>query len=300
MKPGRRRKLLIATLFLALLALWDTTLGPDAGYWGIRITRRDPAPFPASIRKPGSMRVLFIGNSFTRYWGGQVLIGTKLAMSSPNWRDLPPPIYEQSTSNGATLKDHWINEKAVARIREGNWDYVVLQDHSEGATLHRDEFIKYATLLNQEIKKAGAKTLLFMTWPKAREPAKLAELAGAYEDLGRALGAQVVPVGWAFRESTIEKPSLNLYDADGKHPSAAGSYLTACCFYSCFYGKPPMYLDRIIRDERGKQWLAVTESEALFLQDLAFRTVATHNALPASRPATMPATIPATNPGPSR
>ncbi len=296
MKPARRRKLLIATLFLALLALWDTTLGPDAGYWGIRITRRDPAPFPPSIRKPGTMRVLFIGNSFTRYWGGQVLIGTKLAMSSPNWRDLPPPIYEQSTSNGATLKDHWINGKAVARIREGNWDYVVLQDHSEGPTLQKNDFIKYATLLDQEIKKAGARTLLFMTWPKAREPAKLAELAVAYEDLGRALGAQVIPIGRAFHESLIEKPSLNLYDADGKHPSAAGSYLAACCFYTTFYGKPPTYLDRIIQDERGKQWLAITESEALFLQDLAFRTITAYNAPLPTRPATHPATQLTTNP----
>src|SRR5260370_34246597 len=124
MKPGRRRKLLVVALFLALLVLWDTTLGPDAGYWGIRITRPDPPKFLPSVRREGYMRVLFIGNSFTRYWGGQVLIGTKLAMSSSTWRDRPP-IYEQSTANGASFEDHWTRGKAVERIREGNWDYVV-------------------------------------------------------------------------------------------------------------------------------------------------------------------------------
>ena len=97
-------------------------------------------------------------------------------MSSPNWRKRPP-FYEQSTANGATLEDHWKRGLALQRIREGNWDYIVLQDHSEGPTLQKNDFIKYATLLDQEIKKAGAKTLLFMTWPKAREPAKLTELA---------------------------------------------------------------------------------------------------------------------------
>ena len=79
MIPARRRKLLILALLLALPVLWDTTLGPDAWSWSIRSTRPDPPKRSAAERQPGFMRVLFIGNSFTRYWGGQVLIGRTAA-----------------------------------------------------------------------------------------------------------------------------------------------------------------------------------------------------------------------------
>ena len=291
MTSGRRQKLLIVSLFLALLVLWDTTLGPDAPYFGLRPTRPDPPKLLPSVRKPGYMRVLFIGNSFTRYWGGQVLIGTRLAMSSPNWRDRPP-IYEQSTGNGATLADHWKRGLALARIREGNWDYVVLQDHSEGPLADRAAFYKYARLFDAEIKKAGAKTLLFMTWAKLNKPQEQPGIASAYNALGRELGAEVVPVGVAFRDALVERPGLKMYDADLKHPSPAGSYLTACCFYSFLYGRPPTRLDRVIHDEGGKQWLTVGEADALFLQDLAYRTV-TANKLPTT---TQPTTQPATQP----
>src|SRR5437016_1207773 len=114
MTPARRRKLLILALLLALPVLWDTTLGPDAWSWSIRSTRPDPPKRSAAERQPGFMRVLFIGNSFTRYWGGQVLIGERVAISSPSWRDRPP-IYEQSTANGAGLEDHWKRGLALAR-----------------------------------------------------------------------------------------------------------------------------------------------------------------------------------------
>src|SRR5947209_7209969 len=74
MPPDRRRKLLIVTMLLSVLIAWDTTLGPDSGAWAVRAMRADPPKLPPSERPAGSMRVLFIGNSFTRYWGGQVLI----------------------------------------------------------------------------------------------------------------------------------------------------------------------------------------------------------------------------------
>lgn len=271
MTDHRRRKILIVALFTTVLVIWDTALGPGSGYWELQRARHDPPKLLPIQRPEGAMRVLFIGNSFTRYWGGQVLIGTKMAMSSPGWQDRRP-IYEQSTGDGMSLKDHWELRHALERIREGNWDYVVLQDHSEAPLRHAAVFRKYARLFDAEIKKAGAKTVLFMTWAKVGEPMNQPLIATAYGSLAKELGAEVVPVGLAFQEVMAHRSDLRLHEADGKHPTMAGSYLTACCFYTFFYGRSPTGLSRVIYD-RGKEWLTIKEGDALYLQDVARRTV---------------------------
>ena len=266
----RSRKLLLVTLLAACVVMWDTALGPESGYWRTPPMRADPPKLSPRERPLGSLRVLFIGNSFTRYWGGQVLIGTRMATSWPGWRERPP-IYEQSTGVGMDLQEHWHYGRALERIREGNWDFVVLQEHSEGPLKHHASFVKYATLFDGEIKKAGAKTVLFMTWAKAREPQMQPALATAYETLGRELGVDVVPVGIAFQAALKGRPGLKLHDADGKHPSPAGSYLTACCFYSYFYGRSPIGLSRTIYDG-AREWLTMNETDALYLQELSYQT----------------------------
>jgi hypothetical protein len=43
---------------------------------------------------------------------------------------------------------------------------------------------------------------------------------------------------WERFRATHERP--NLYDADGSHPSAAGSYLAACVFFRTLFGKSPV------------------------------------------------------------
>src|SRR5947209_17024236 len=110
----RRRRLLLATLLVVALVAWDTALGPDSGYWGFRSMRPDPHKLPPSARPAGSMRVLFIGNSFTGFWGGQALIGSRLAMSSPHWNERPA-VYEQATGGGMSLQDHGGYKWAVER-----------------------------------------------------------------------------------------------------------------------------------------------------------------------------------------
>jgi hypothetical protein len=76
---------------------------------------------------------------------------------------------------GATLQDHWEKGDALKAIREGAWDYVILQDHSAlGAYLVNGQsqvadpeyFHKYARLFAREIKRAGAKTVFYLTWAR--------------------------------------------------------------------------------------------------------------------------------------
>ncbi len=49
----------------------------------------------------------------------------------------------------------------------------------------------------------------------------------------------VSPVGAVWRYIRENYPSIELYDADGSHPSAAGSYAAACCFYTALFKEDP-------------------------------------------------------------
>jgi len=116
--------------------------------------------------------VLFIGNSFTDFNGGQALIVRRLATSATT-RPARLPMCDQSTNFGATLEWHWKHGEARQRIGEGNWDYVVLQEHSEQPLKKGEDFFKYAKLLDAEIRKVKAKTVLYMTMAEGERAGRM-------------------------------------------------------------------------------------------------------------------------------
>ncbi len=52
----------------------------------------------------------------------------------------------------------------------------------------------------------------------------------------------VAPVGVAWARVRRQYPALNLYNADGSHPSTEGSYLAACVMYTAFFVRQPTSL----------------------------------------------------------
>jgi hypothetical protein len=82
--------------------------------------------------------------------------------------------------------------------------------------------------------------MLFMTWAYADAPEMTAQLAEQYTIAGNANNALVVPAGLAFAKAIARNPQVNLYNADKRHPSLAGSYLAACAIYAAVHGKSPV------------------------------------------------------------
>jgi hypothetical protein len=101
-----------------------------------------------------------------------------------------------------------------------------------------------ARVLDKEIKSVGAKTAFFHTWAWRAAPEAQAMLDYAYMTIAKELGAIDIPVGPAWQNAMRSSPSLgvNLYVADGAHPSQAGTYLAACEFYATLFGKSPVGL----------------------------------------------------------
>ena len=81
-----------------------------------------PRPAAAADEKTApALRVLFIGNSYTYY---NNLPGMVAQLSGGRIET------RMVARGGSTLQQLWDFGEAPAAIREGRWDYVVLQEHS--------------------------------------------------------------------------------------------------------------------------------------------------------------------------
>jgi len=216
------------------------------GTLAVLLWLRRPLPPHQVTTAPNTIRVLFIGNSYTSV---NNLPGLVIALAAGEARPLDA---EMIVVGGATLRDHWTDGKALAAIQRAQWDYVVLQEQSllasgpgTSSSLPFGDpaiFGQYVRLFDQAIRKTGGKTVLYMTWARQNAPDTQAFLTKAYQDIGAELGIIVAPVGAAWQQSLRTSPTLILHQDDGSHPNGAGSYLAACVFYATFYGKSPVGL----------------------------------------------------------
>ena len=105
------------------------------------------------------IKVLFIGNSYT-YFNDLPSMVSRMAASRKGSKLLET---SSVTKGGATLKRHWEEATALERLKQARWDYVVLQEQSLLPVNDRDKMHRYARLFDAEIKKAGAKTVFYLT-----------------------------------------------------------------------------------------------------------------------------------------
>jgi hypothetical protein len=205
-----------------------------------------------------STHVLFIGNSFTAFNGG---INEQLEGLAP-WSET-----SLIAPGGYTLEQHWQEGAALQSIRQGGWQFVVLQEQSQTPVFDAGKFRRYARAFDMEIRRSGAQTILLMTWERPDSidlGVTSANLAAAYNAAGKELGAMVAPAGVAFARSLRERPELALYGQDG-HPTRDGTYLAACVLYAVMFGQSP--IDNTYWDA------TVSADTAAYLQRIAAETV---------------------------
>lgn len=199
-----------------------------------------PAPKVTSIDPPKN--ILFIGNSFTYYNNG-------LHNYLKRFIDTADPSGESSqairlmTISGAKLSEHAPALRSI--LQSADWDAVILQGHSLEAVDKRalKNFRAAARAFDKEIRKSGADTVYFMTWAYTDRPEMTASLNTSYTIIGNHVKALVVPVGLAFERAQQLHPEIPLIMADKKHPTLAGTYLTASVFYAALFNKSPAPLD---------------------------------------------------------
>ena len=233
------------------------------------------------------IRVLFLGNSYT-YVNDLPKIIKDIAINEGKVFT-----YESVTPGGCTLFQHLDSQTSMSKIRQGNWDYVILQEQSQLPVIdyYRHNTLKpsYKSLHDSiMLYNPKAKVVGYMTWGLRYGGQQCVNfgdglycsanfvdfnhmqdsLTAAYCENAYATNSYVAPVGEAWKSALAAEPSLVLHSSDNSHPSYDGSYLAACVFYSVFWNKSSVGIYHDKQIDGTKAELLQTISDEVFFNNL--------------------------------
>lgn len=195
-------------------------------FWGI---------YTVQNRSP---RILFIGNSIFAF--NKTVPGVIKEIS-------PGADVVLHYSGGAKLDDHWRLGKALSKIQLRKWDYVIIQESSWVPYTDPDLTREFIIKFHEEIKKAGAETVLFMTAPyhadlwgkEGNEDFTINKMqimsnktiaffnsVIQESDINIVVPAGLAQVNYMNFDGTY-RPTNELYHPDNTHPSDKGTLLSA-------------------------------------------------------------------------
>ena len=221
--------------------------------------------------------MLWVGNSFFYYnnsmhghvglllnaAGGKGYRSTSATTSGSgiNWHDMEAHFKPGGVASYSFVGDN----EVVFNTFDKPFDAVMMMDCSQ-CPIHpklQPIFYEYAKKHSNTVRKYGAEPILFMSWAYADKPDMTTPLANEYIKAGQQNNALVVPAGLAFANSATQRPDLNLYVADKRHPSLMGTYLAACTVMASVYKQNPI----------GNRYTADLPQEvAAHLQKVAWET----------------------------
>jgi len=110
-----------------------------------------------------TLRVLFLGNSYTSYNNLPQLVQS---LSSSAGKTL---IIDSNMPGGMTVSGHVNDATTIAKISQGNWDYVVIQEQSQIPSIdyyRYNDMYPAMTSLKSLIEPYNpcAKIITYMTW----------------------------------------------------------------------------------------------------------------------------------------
>ena len=146
----------------------------------------------------------------------------------------------QHTRGGARLAeqlnpDTKMGGMTQAALENEKWDYVILQEMSNGPITSRESFLKNTVLLCERIRSNGAVPVLYATWAYQKGGKQLESFGMDYDEMYQKLyeayhlaadrnHTLIADVGKKFYELSDK---VNLYADDGCHPNEKGSQIAA-------------------------------------------------------------------------
>ena len=123
------------------------------------------------------MRILMLGNSFTSANNLPQLIAKRTGAE-----------VVAHTRGGARLREHLnpntkMGAKTLAALKEEPWDFVILQEMSNGPITSKESFRDSAGDLCDLIWSIGAKPVFYATWAYQKDCAKLVKLGLSYDEM---------------------------------------------------------------------------------------------------------------------
>lgn len=202
-----------------------------------------------------SIKILYIGNSYTYYHDLPRMVQSIAANVAYDFR--MKISYRAYTPGGCTFKRHLEQIEELNAIKEGIWDFVVLQEQSVAPARPTDVVLKetypYARQLDSliHIYNPKAQVIFYMTWGHKDGYQKIQKeypIINSYEGMQNRLitsylemtylnDAWCAPVGMVWKQVRAERPYCTLYWPDCSHPSVLGSYLAANTIFATIFQK---------------------------------------------------------------
>ncbi len=216
--------------------------------WAILLFILCGCSFSANCRDtqdPSRTRILFIGNGYT-FVNDLPNTFAKLARSGGH-----RVAVGMSAHSGWRLADHVGSTETQDLLNSTNWNFVVLQEQSQIPSVEpvrNQEMYPAARELVQKIEAVGATPIFFVTWAHRdgmpengmnNFESMQIQINRGYMGIAQELNAPVAPVGSAWLTAIKAHPELELWQADGSHPSEKGTYLAACVFYAVIFHESP-------------------------------------------------------------
>lgn len=196
-----------------------------------------------------NLKVLFLGNSYTGV-NNLPQIVHDVALSAGDTL-----VFDSYTPGGYQLIDHSNDVISQNKIMTGGWDYVVIQGQSQEPITLNNQFNSGGSALYNQIKQYNpcTVTMPYMTWGRkngdvsncAAFPVMCtyqgmdSTIRSHYLTLTNFINGEVSPVSVVWNYLRQNYPGIDLYQTDESHPSLAGSYAAACCFYASLFKKDP-------------------------------------------------------------
>lgn len=227
-----------------------------------------------------TLSVLFLGNSYTAANNLPQLVQ---GLSTSAGKTL---IYDASMPGGFTISGHVSDPTALAKINQGTWDYIVVQEQSQLPTIDYYRYNDMYPALAQlkaiaEQANPCVRLITYMTWGRRFggqqcDPSNTHcsavfvdfnhmqdTLTSAYTAISDSLNMQCAPVGVAW-QNVLNDTNLVLHTSDNSHPNLDGSYLAALSMFSCIWKQPSL----------GNNFYAgITPNRALYFQQQSDQTV---------------------------
>jgi hypothetical protein len=254
-----------AALFSACATNTTTVVAPAA------------AAKAATATSPGSL--LWVGNSFFYYNNsmhghvGNLLnaanvkgvrqTSATISGSGMNWHDVSAHFKPNGVGSYSFLADNSVKFNSFDKP----FDAVIMMDCSQCPIHPQLKTVFYETVAKHvaTVRANKAEPILFASWAYQDAPEMTEQLAAEYLKAGKQHNVAVIPAGYAFANSIKTKPDLNLYASDKRHPSLAGTYLSACVVMASVFKQDPV----------GNSYTAgLAPDVALHLQTIARDTVA--------------------------
>lgn len=198
-----------------------------------------------------SISVLIIGNSYVY---SNDLPGTLQQLTTSLGKEIT---IDSKTNGGYTFQNHLNDPVTHTKIKSKSWDVVVIQGQSQEPCFPESQVttqtIPYALQLVDSIYANNfcGNAMYFMTWGRKTGDSQWDSI-NTFEKMNSRLyntymrmanlseKAMVSPVGSVWAYVRANHPTIELYVSDGSHPSLAGTYLTACTFYTSLFQSSPV------------------------------------------------------------